>query len=230
MSFAKDMKRTLSQESIANRISILLHQQPQMPVPRRKPYTRTNFSHHNNHRDYVSKRTSIRKTSLLNPVGGASFFSRRKDFRLLQHSRRTARGNRERCRTISGKYGVRLTPRELAFIQEGKELLYDFSSPYKDIDIVESNISSEIRYSALTPTCKFTFEDKHGWQPSKALLGECRGVLRRIERKREARRNVAREDAREKAREKARGNVKAHQTLPRLQLRPLDTVDDWYWA
>jgi hypothetical protein len=89
---------------------------------------------------------------------------------------------------VSGKSGIRLTPREAHFIEEGKELMYSYLSPYVDIEKNERNIYYEIGYSALTPKSKFEFQDKHGWKPSNALLDECCKILGKINKKRMAER------------------------------------------
>jgi hypothetical protein len=143
---------------------------------------------------------------LFNPTGGAAYqdIKLKRDFELLKKWVDTRNQHSHKGHRVRRKY----TPREEAFITKAGTVMYQACFSPEENGLKE--IVEEIGYAALTPTSKFTFKDKHAWEPSEALLHECSVMLGKMVRYRRTRRERA--EVLRKCR-------------PRLRLRKLSQIE-----
>ncbi|EPE32955.1 hypothetical protein GLAREA_05967 [Glarea lozoyensis ATCC 20868] len=183
---SKNLRNSLRLAAVKNRVLNLLEQNPSLELPQTSRYRLPATSHNLRHASYMGRLidASVRDNSSFNPTEIAAYqdVTSKRDLDLLKKWVDTKMKYSHKGYRLPRRY----TPREEEFITEAQTAMYQARYSPEENGLKE--IVEEIRYAALMPTSKFTFKDKHGWEPSEMLLHDCSLVLAKMARYRKMRR------------------------------------------
>jgi len=211
------MYSNLRHQTIDNRARLVIQQDSKTILPPRKTHQMRATGSNRRHSNFLAKLvdSSTRKGSRLNPQGRTDLSTTGKNSERIKEWNQITK---ERAKTPKHRHRE-YTPRENAFRKKGDGDMIRLSRrliTWKAPNL--RNTKEEINYGALTPSSKYLFNDKHGWEPSHELLEECESIVKWINLR-------IQKHALEFLRRKCRTD--AIKRKARLRLKPHDYFEIW---